>query len=351
MTRTSQALPMPPKLPPHVYIARSRGREYYYLQQHRGTERQTKAIRLPDDPRSPEFFRAYAKAINAPIQPKPTNTVAALDEKWAASPEWKALSPKTALEWTRYRKRIVAAWGDLQVKGIAPKHVVALRDQFASQPASANNLLRCLSSMLAWSVPRGWRADNPCRDIRLLKGSVAYEAWPWDVIEAARDDLIEIGRADLWHGIALALYTGQRLGDCLDMRWSDIRGNTIRVTQNKTGKKLVLPMHEELRGLLDQIPRTAATILTTSRGTTWQSGFQASWRKLRPKAVRDGGYVFHGLRKSAVVFLLEAGCSEAEVAAVTGQSLAMVAHYAKQVRQEHLAAKAILKWEQSRSGT
>jgi transposase len=57
--------------------------------------------------------------------------------------------------------------------------------------------------------------------------------------------------------------------------------------------------------------------------------------------------VFHGLRKSAVVTLLEAGATEAEVAAITGQSLHMVAHYARQVNQRKLAASAILKWERA----
>jgi len=54
--------------------------------------------------------------------------------------------------------------------------------------------------------------------------------------------------------------------------------------------------------------------------------------------------VFHGLRKSAAVFLLEAGCADAEVSAITGQSRAMVAHYARQVNRKKLAA-AVLKWQ------
>jgi hypothetical protein len=61
--------------------------------------------------------------------------------------------------------------------------------------------------------------------------------------------------------------------------------------------------------------------------------------------LRKRRLVFHGLRMSAVVFLLEAGCSDAETAAITGQSRDMVEHYAKQVNQKRLAAAAILKWE------
>jgi hypothetical protein len=62
-------------------------------------------------------------------------------------------------------------------------------------------------------------------------------------------------------------------------------------------------------------------------------------------ALRERRLVFHGLRKSAVVFLLEAGCTDAETAAITGQSRDMVEHYAKQVNQQRLAAAAILKWK------
>jgi hypothetical protein len=51
------------------------------------------------------------------------------------------------------------------------------------------------------------------------------------------------------------------------------------------------------------------------------------------------------LRKSAVVFLLEAGCTDAEAAAITGQSREMIEHYSIMVNQRKLATAAILKWE------
>ena len=95
-------------------------------------------------------------------------------------------------------------------------------------------------------------------------------------------------------------------------------------------------------------------LLTNTRGQPWtKCGFKASWQKaLRgPLApIREAGLVFHGLRKSAVVMLLEVGCTTAEVQAITGQSMQMVAHYAKQVNQKTLAASAILKWERAMNG-
>ena len=44
--------------------------------------------------------------------------------------------------------------------------------------------------------------------------------------------------------------------------------------------------------------------------------------------------------------LLEAGATEAEVSAITGQSMQNNgSHYARQVNERKLAAAAILKWE------
>lgn len=102
--------------------------------------------------------------------------------------------------------------------------------------------------------------------------------------------------------------------------------------------------------VLSQTPRTHVNMLTNSRGAAWTvDGFKTSWGDEldRPefKVLREGKRVFHGLRKSAVVFLLEAGCNDAEISAITGQSRKMVEHYARMVNQEKLAAAAVLKWE------
>jgi len=123
-------------------------------------------------------------------------------------------------------------------------------------------------------------------------------------------------------------------------------------------------IHRDLKRVLEEIQKEASpdrdnvlfarlsneTILKNTRGKQWSpNGFKASWQhelnRSAMSSLREAKLVFHGLRKSAVVFLLEAGCSDAEVSAITGQSREMVAHYAKQVNQKKLAAAAILKWE------
>lgn len=328
------------KLPQYVVEVKNKvGRPYLYLMKYRGTPRAEKAIRLPDDPRSEEFWREYARLMHLAPEPRNDRAFAALIEDWHKSPEWRQLSDKTRIDWKRYCDRIRHHWAKLEVSGVEPKHVLALRDLYAETPASANNLMRCLSSMMSWAVPRGWRPDNPCREVKPLKGGEGYAAWPWSVIASTRVAIAPY----LWWAVALALYTGQRLGDVQAMKWSDIEAGGIWVVQEKTGKRLLIPLHRDLQAILDTIPKTAVTILTNSDGIPWKGGFQATWRKHKPAAAK--GLVFHGLRKSAVVSLLEVGCSTAEVSAITGQTMQMVEHYAKQVNQRKLAATAILRWE------
>jgi integrase len=354
-TRTSQASQEPTvarprkptiELPPHVNVVRVKGRPYYYFHPGRGTKNAKRPIRLPDDPRSEDFWAAYGRLTNDP-QRENAKSFTRLIDAYRTSPEFCDLADSTRTNYEHYLETIAAAWGNLSVDGLLPAHVLALRDKHRGTPAAANGMLRVLSVLISWSVPRGFRSDNPCTHVRKLKIGDGWAAWPWEMIELVR----QVGPAWMWQATALALYTGQRQGDVLHMTWGAVKGGLVEVRQEKTGKHLVIPAHQDLLAVIAEVPRHSTRVLTNTRGLPWtKSGFKASWQKALkgPLAtIREHGLVFHGLRKSAVVTLLEAGATEAEVAAITGQSLHMVAHYARQVNQRKLAASAILKWERA----
>jgi integrase len=207
-----------------------------------------------------------------------------------------------------------------------------------------------LSTLIAWGIPRDYADSNPCRDIGDLANADGYPPWEWEDVLYARVNLPR----HLWHVSAVALFTGQRQSDVLSMDWNRIAGNEISVVQEKTGKRLWLPIHAELRPVLDEIPHISTRILTNSRGLPWASGFKAAWQLAmnRPDFAdfRKRRLVFHGLRKSAVCMLLESGCTDGEVAAITGQSREMIQHYSLMVNQRRLARSAILRWESSKRG-
>lgn len=331
------------KLPMYVYRSVARGREYWYFQRGKGTERQGPRIALPHVA-DPEFWPAYYRAAGKVEPRKEAGTFAALIDGYKESPEWRQLSDASRRDYARHLADIARMWGDLMVRDLEASDVLELRDKRSERPGSANYLVRVLSTVISWGIPRGYRRDNPCAHVRKLKLGEGSRPWPWPAIERVRAE----APPELWQAAALALYTGQRQRDVLAMTWTDVKDGVVSVLQSKTGIRLTIPIHRDLAAVLAGIDRRAVQVLTSSRGQTWtQDGFRASWSAATKRLGLD--LVFHGLRKSAVVMLLEAGCTDAEVSAITGQSRQMVAHYAKQVNQSRLAAAAILRWENAGS--
>lgn len=273
--------------------------------------------------------------------------VSALIAAFSTSAAFKDLSVNTRANWRRHLGRVDLLIGDRHVSTLRSRDVRWLRDHFAATAAEANNTLRAFSSMLSWGCHRGWLGANPCLARKaLMFRPRPYRAWPTEAIALLERE----ARPDLWAIAAVALYTGQRLGDCLRITWADARHGVITLRQSKTGKILSIPMHARLQSMWQRLPRAEDVVLTNRRGRAWTvNGFQASWRKdlqrdtLRP--IRDADLVFHGLRKSAVEMLFDAGCSDVEVMAITGQSPAMIAHYAKAMDRRHLVLTAMGTWQ------
>jgi integrase len=337
------------KLPPHVHCVKARGKPYYYLQRNRGTGKATERVRLPDDPRTPDWWDEYRRLMHLPPPTIKADSFEHVIKTYLDSPDFKELADATRSGYERYLGIVRDKWGSLEIKGLEPRHVLALRDRYQATPATANAIVRTLSALMVWAIPRGHRPDNPCLHIKKLKTGDGWGPWPWEMIELVEKHAPRW----MWHAAALALYTGQRESDVLAMTWTQARGGMIELRQQKTGRQLVIPAHQRLLAVLATIPRRTVQILSSSRGEPWTpGGFRSSWLAnlkgpLAP--IREGGFVFHGLRKSAVVTLLEAGCTDAETAAITGQSRQMIEHYSRQVNQRKLAAAAILKWERSQN--
>jgi integrase len=263
-----------------VHAVQARGKDYYYFQRFRGTAREEERIKLPGAPvdgegmPNPEWWRAYRELSGEAETGPKRGTFTALILAYKGSPEWGELSDRTRSERERHLAKITAAWGELSVAGLEARHVLQLRDRYAETPGEANNIVRSLSSVMSWSIPRGWRTHNPCAKVRMLRIGEGYAPWTWEEIEKFK----EHARADLWWAAAAALYTGQRQVDVLGMLWSDIQEELISVTQSKTGKKLWIPMHANLRAMLAEIPRVSVHVLTNSRGLPWTAdGFKSSW--------------------------------------------------------------------------
>jgi integrase len=87
--------------------------------------------------------------------------------------------------------------------------------------------------------------------------------------------------------------------------------------------RVTIPVGAPLKAALDYAAKTkhGPIILTSTDKRPWTSdGFRTSWRKACKKA-GIVGVTFHDLRGTAVTRLALAGCTEAEIATITGHSL------------------------------
>ncbi len=130
---------------------------------------------------------------------------------------------------------------------------------------------------------------------------------------------------------------------------ASIGAGAVQLRQSKCSTRVIVPAGEHLNALLAAIPRRSTVILTSSDRTPWTSdGFRASFRKACARA-GIAGLTFHDLRGTAVTRLALAGCSESEIAAITGHALTDVRsildrHYLS--RDVALAEAAIHKLEE-----
>lgn len=280
------------------------------------------------------------------------DSIAALIEAYRSSPKWHALAEPTKRMYLIYLRAFDKA-GHLDVKDVRRRDILLLHDRIATTrgPGAAKGFLRASSALFNWAVDREWIEHSPVTRIKTAP-SKALRAWTRDEADAALADLPE----HLRRVVILGLYTGQRRGDLISMPWTAYDGETIRLTQQKTGEKMVIPCHAALKAELDQWQAqwkdandTDLTILRDGHGKPWQPTLLSHY--LPEALARIGlprGLNVHGLRKLAAANLADAGCSTHEIAAVTGhRTLAMVQLYTRSADQERLASAAIVRLSQA----
>jgi integrase len=304
---------------------------------------------LRGEPGTPEFIHSYNQAIASKVVP-PQGALSSILQGYQASGEFLGRAERTRTDYVKQIKIIEKEFVDFPLSALTDRRTrgvfMAWRDRLAlNSRRQADYAWQVLALILAWALDRGLILANPCvRGGRLYRANRVDKIWTQDD-EAA---FLRSAPAQLHLPLLLALWTGQRQGDLLRLPWSAYDGTHIRLKQSKTGARVVIRVGAPLKAALDGTPRRSPIILTNKAGRSWTShGFQASWCMAARKA-GIVGLTFHDLRGTAVTRLAIVGCTEAEIATITGHSLRDVrsilyAHYL--ARDPALAESAIRKLE------
>lgn len=278
----------------------------------------------------------------------------ALLEAWRRSPEWADLAHSTQVNYAIYLRDLYRL-GRSPAAAIRRKDVIAIRNAIALKRGrgAATGFVRAVSAAYAWGMDNDQADANPAHRIKPLKRG-SLPTWTEEVLAKA---LAELPSA-YQRAVLLAVHTLQRRGDLIRLPWSAYDGRTVRLTQEKTGEPLVIPVHRDLKIAMDRwkaewerAGRSRLTILAAPSGRPWTAPhFTRELGKLIKK-MEVGRFTPHGLRKLGAVRLAEAGCTAHQIMALGGwRSLSMVQHYTKAAEQEEMASAAIVRLENAQTG-
>ncbi len=361
---------MAPSIELDDYVQRKvkRGKEYFYF---RKVVEQNEFRRPLPHPFADGYKHAYESAwmdcFGVPVEIKSSGTsIADLCCRYRQH----YLTSKKAGELPYYKNRALellkSKWARFETSDIKPIHMQALYDQLCDKPQVANRLFDDISATFQWAIPRGFTEINPAMAVDRIDAGESYEPWPIKAIE------VFIAKAQ-WHlcrAFLVALYTGQRRGDILSMRFRDIEGDVWNLKQGKSGNRVPVPLHPIVasivadewewgtgQGIIDR----SRPVLRNTRNQPWGKGFGASWRKemirleLRPKTLADmpegeARLTYHGLRTTNATIIASEVAKHPEkfggidrVQSLLGHhSKRMSEHYARRAEQEHLNADSVV---------
>jgi integrase len=300
-------------------------------------------------PWSDDFMRQYAAALEGVTLKANTvgadrtlpGSINALVVSYYRSPEFRGLKTSTQTVRRNILETFRNEHGNKPVSRLERGHVKDIIGAKADTPESANNLLKALRVLLNHAVESGMIQNNPAIGVRRYKRrGEGFHTWSEAEI-AQFEAAYPIGTKERL-AFAVLLFTSQRVGDAVRMGHQHAKDGRIAVRQEKTDTPLMIPMHPELLQILASVPRNNLTFIVTDHGAAFTAAGFSNWFGKRCRAAGLSACTAHGLRKTALTRLADAGCTVHEIAAVSGhKSLKEVEHYTRKADQARLASQAL----------
>ena len=297
---------------------------YYY---HRRTNRRIEGI-----PDSKEFFQSYQQACK--FEPKNAKSFNDLTCNFFQSQKFLSLSLRTRNDYNKQRPFIVDKWGNLPLEVLKDARIKSnfrkWRDELSIKKGAkqADAILGLARRIVSFAKDDGLLGVNHLMDIEGL-----YSADRSDIIWLPKDvdAFFQYANIGMQLALILALNLGRREADLIRLTWGDYNGETILVTNRKSGRTNKFPAQvtpglakalDAYKASLQSPPASERTILMQPRaGTPWaDKQFSNQFSKAKNKAGLAHLH-FHDLRGTAVTVLAQEGCTDMQIASITGHSL------------------------------
>ena len=317
------------------------GKERFYFR-----KRQAQRIPLRGPLGSPEFWEDYTNAMNGVTEVKKTFKRAQPESmRWLVEQYYQSSAFKEIGDgYRRTRRGILDKFceehGHKRYAKLEVQHLKKMRDKLFDRPGTANNLIKALRQVFKHAVGYGYLNSNPAANVEKLKSRNpdGFHAWTLDEI-AQFESTYAIGtKARL--AFAILLYTGQRRSDIVKMGRQHVKDGWMTVIQQKTKKRIEIPVLDKLQSIIDASQPGDLTYLVTEYGKPFTgNGFGNWFRDICDEAGLPQCSA-HGVRKAAAAHLADIGCTIHEIMSITGHdTVSEVQRYTKSAQQKQLAER------------
>jgi integrase len=274
------------------------------------------------DPGTPEFLAEWERLMEgrslAPVKREiRAGSFGWLVHQYQASAAWANLAPGTKANRQRAYDAVLERAANANAAALTAADLRRWRNNRASAPHAANNMLKAISALYEWAVEMEHVQTNPAREVKRLSARSGGFT-PWEVDDVRK--FVAKWRPGTREHLALAilLFTACRRSDAVKLGRQHVRDGWLRFNQEKTGGLVEIPV---LKPLADAIRDCKEmTFLLTEKGTPFAEASFSNWFRKKAREAGVDGKSAHGVRKGAGGVLAEMGCTPHEIMAVLGHS-------------------------------
>ena len=212
----------------------------------------------------------------------------------------------------RFTVHLSESIGGLLPDELTPAHIEKVRATVARKhtPGTVKNVLELARRILRWGASAGYCEPVSVRITLPKVNNLRTEFMSDEQIKAymaALDNEPDIKGANF---LRLALLSGMRKGEIINLKWTDIdfQRGFITLRDPKGGTDAVIPMSDAARAVLETHPRTKSPYVFPGRGGNKRADFKRIAVKIKKRAGLPKDFrPLHGLRHSFASTLASSG--------------------------------------------
>lgn len=120
--------------------------------------------------------------------------------------------------------------------------------------------------------------------------------------------------------VTIALQTGMRRGEILNLKWTDIKDGYIQLLETKSGNSRNIPTSTTLLKALKSIPKVSEYVFINPKTNKPYTDIKKSWHKVLDKANIEN-FRFHDLRHTVATRMVEKGIDLLVVKDILGHTM------------------------------